>query len=188
MVAASVAAMLAAGVALHARAPLPGDDRTPYERLFADSAAGDSAAIATLPHSLQVLDLRERLTPEGLAERSAACRELPTNRRRETRRYVAMKLEDGSTIAIQAEADDSTGVLEEVEFVHRIPRHGQRSLTWERHHDRTSSAWFPEPERGVRRRVERGKIPRGGPIPRALRAAGRQLLTLPCEAPERTRR
>lgn len=188
MVVSSLAALLAAGVALHARAPLPGDGRTPFERLFADSAAADAAAIATLPRSLRTLDLRERLTPEGLAAHSTECNLLPTDRRRETRRQVAMKLEDGSTVLVYVAADDSTGALERVEFIHRIPRHGQRGLTWDGRHDHTSSAWFPEPERGVRRRIERGKIPRGGPVPRALRAAGRQLLTLPCGEPARTRR
>lgn len=187
MLTAAVAALLAAGVALHARAPVPSDGRSSFERLLADSAEADSAAIETLPRSLAALDLRTRLTPEGLEELSAECRLLPTDRRRETRRQVAMKMEDGSTILVYVAADDSTGSLDRVEFIHRIPQHGQRGLTWDARHDHTSSAWFPEPERGVRRRIERGKIPRGGPVPRALRAAGRQLLTLPC-APARTRR
>lgn len=187
MLVSSLVALLVAGVALHARAPISADALTPFERLYADSAAADSAAIETLPPSLEALDLRQHLTPEGLADLSAECHTLPGDRRGESIRQVAMKVNDGSTILVYVAADDSTGMLERVEFIHRIPRHGQRGLTWDGRHDHTSSAWFPEPERGVRRRVERGKIPRGGPIPRALRAAGRQLLTLPCE-PARTRR
>jgi hypothetical protein len=107
------------------------------------------------------------------------------NRHGELRRRLNLKLEDSASVVLYATADDSSGTLARVEFLKRTPRRGQRGLIWEAERDHTQSMWWTEPERGVRRRVDRGNIPRGGPVPRALRALGRRLITLPCEDPAR---
>lgn len=179
-----------AGVVLHARVPAALAALTPFERLAVDSAAADSAAFESLPHGLsELLDLRDVLTEEGLAEAtSVSCVPLGTDRSGEVRRRLSLRLHDSSTVILFAVADDSSGSLDRVEFLRRHPGQGQRGLTWEADRDRTSSTWWAEPGRGARRRLDRGAIPRGGPVPRVLRALGRRLLTLPCEDPRRTRR
>lgn len=192
-VATLVAAALAgamAGVILHARAPEADAAMSPFERLASDSAAADLVALAALPRGLsEMLDVRELMTPEALDTLPRAeCEELERRRRGQQRRRLNMRLMDSSTVVLLAVADDSSGTLERVEFVRRVPRHGQRGLTWDGRRDLTTSAWWTEPEQGARRRPDRGDIPRGSPVPRALRALGRRLLTLPCEAPARTRR
>lgn len=186
---AAVIAGATAGVILHSRVPEAEAALSPFERLAADSAAADSAAFATLPPSLSaMLDLRELMTPQGLKGLPRGeCVELEHRRRGETQRRLTLALEDSSTVVLLVIADDSTGELERIEFVRRKPRHGQRGFTWDARRDLTTSAWWTEPERGARRRPDRGDIPRGGPVPRALRSLGRRLLTLPCDEAERRR-
>jgi hypothetical protein len=79
-------------------------------------------------------------------------------------------------------ADDSSGRIERVEFIRRVPGRGQRGIIWDGERDRTTSTWWNETAWGLSRRVERGEIPRGGPVPRAVRSLGRQLLLMPCES------
>jgi hypothetical protein len=178
-----------AGVILHARAPAAAG-LTVFERLAADSAIADAAAFASLPRGLStLLDLREELVPESLTvANEAECVVLERQRRGEEQRRLTMRLADSSTVVLFVIAEDSTGALERVEFIRRLPRSGQRGLTWDAKRDLTTSAWWTEPQAGVRRRPDRGDIPRGGPVPRALRALGRRLLTLPCEEAARTPR
>ncbi len=156
--------------------------RTPFERLAADSAAGDSAALATLPPALSGwLDVRPLLVPEGQSSlEMVECRELESPDPSLTRRRLRMRLESRESLVLYAVADADTGTLERVEFVRRRANEGQRGLMWERERDRTISTWWREMPGGLSRRVERGEIPRGGPVPRAMRALGRQLLTMPC--------
>jgi hypothetical protein len=188
LIALTTFAALAAGVGLHARAPVSMDERTPFERLFADSALADSAAIATLPHALRALDLREVLTEDGLAALPAShCEVLDYGRAGEVRRRFTLRMPDSGTVLLHVTARDS-GAIERVEFIRRTPGRGQRGLIWDARQDKTTSVWWPEPERAVRRRVDRGTIPRGGPVPRSLRAVGRQALTAPCQDSARTRR
>jgi hypothetical protein len=150
---------------------------TPFERLATDSLAGDSAAFAALPPSLSgVLDVRA-----ALADSSARCDVMPARQRHELRRRARLRFADSSRVLLYTVADDSTGHIARVEYIRRIPTQGQRGLIWDGERDRTTSTWWSETRWGLSRRVERGEIPRGGPVPRVLRALGRQLLLLPCE-------
>lgn len=168
--------------------------RTSAEQLLADSAGADSAAFATLPPSLgPLLDVRALLTAEALESLPMAeCRILRPRREDQQRRQLRLRLEDSSVVLLLAVADREQASLQRVEFVRRTPQAGQRGLIWDHERDRTTSMWWPEFERGVQRRGERGYLPRGGPVPRAVRALGRQLLIVPCvdssEAPRRSRR
>jgi hypothetical protein len=158
------------------------DARTPYERLAADSSHADSSAFATLPTALaSVLDVRGLLAPAVLDSLPLAdCADLRAQGPAETRRRLQLRLADSTAIVLFAVADKTSGALERVEFVRRMPGNGQRGLTWDAGRDRTTSLWWSEFPRGISRRAERGDLPRGGPVPRAVRALGRQLLTLPC--------
>jgi hypothetical protein len=168
--------------------------RTPAVQLLADSAGADSAAFEALPPSLgSLLDVRSLLTAEGLASLpEAECRTLRPRREDQQRRQLRLRLADSSVVLLLAVADRERATLQRVEFVRRTPRAGQRGLIWDHERDRTTSMWWPEFDHGVQRRGERGYLPRGGPVPRAVRALGRQLLIVPCvdssEAPEASRR
>lgn len=150
---------------------------TPFERVVADSSAGDSAAFATLPISLrELLDVRVVMS-DSLPDR---CDVMPARQRHEERRRLRVTFADSSRVLLYAVAHDSTGTLGRVEYIRRIPARGQRGLIWDGEVDQTTSTWWSETRWGLSRRVERGEIPRGGPVPRALRGLGRQLLLLPC--------
>lgn len=150
---------------------------TPFERLVADSLGGDSAAFTALPAGLrEFLDVREALAELG----AEGCDVLPPRREHELRRRVRFRFADSSRVLLYAVADDSTGQLDRVEYIKRIPQQGQRGLIWDAERDRTTSTWWTETRWGLSRRVERGEIPRGGPLPRAMRALGRQTMLLPC--------
>lgn len=157
--------------------------RTPFEQQAADSALGDSAALASLPPALATwLDVRPLLTPEAQGALDLAeCRELDSPDPTLMRRRLRLKLGESEAMVLYAVADADSGTLERVEFVRRRAKQGQRGLMWERERDRTLSTWWRETPWGLSRRVERGEIPRGGPVPRSMRALGRQLLTMPCE-------
>lgn len=157
--------------------------RTPFEQLAADSALGDSAALAALPPALSTwLDVRGLLTPNAQASLEIAeCEQLESPDPTLTRRRLRLRLEPAEALVLYAVADADTGTLERVEFVRRRANEGQRGIVWERERDRTLSTWWRETPWGLSRRVERGEIPRGGPVPRAMRALGRQLLTMPCD-------
>lgn len=154
---------------------------TPFEQLAKDSLPGDSAAFATLPATLgEFLDIREELAQSDAEH--AACRVLPSRHEGEIRRRVRFEHADRSAALLYAVADPATGALTRVEYIRRVPTQGQRGLIWDRERDRTTSTWWTETAWGLSRRVERGDIPRGSPLPRALRALGRQLLLVPCTA------
>lgn len=158
------------------------DARTPYERIASDSARADSAAFATLPVALGgLLDVRALLAHSALDSLPLAeCLELDPRRPSELRRRLRLRLADSTAITLYAVADRTSGELERVEFLRRTPHKGQRGLTWDVARDRTTSLWWSEYPRGISRRAERGDLPRGGPVPRAVRALGRQLLTVTC--------
>lgn len=150
---------------------------TPFERLATDSLAGDSAAFANLPPALQeFLDVRDALQ-ELPAEK---CDVLPSRQAQELRRRVSFRFADSTRALLYAVADEATGRIDRVEYIRRVPLRGQRGLIWDGDRDRTTSTWWTETRWGLSRRVERGEIPRGGPVPRALRGLGRQLMLLPC--------
>ena len=158
------------------------DARTPYERMASDSARADSAAFATLPSALgAILDVRALMARTVLDSLPLAeCAELGPRRPSELRRRLRLRLADSTAITLYAVADRTSGELERVEFLRRTPGMGQRGLTWDVARDRTTSLWWSEYPRGIARRAERGDLPRGGPVPRAVRALGRQLLTVTC--------
>jgi len=153
---------------------------TPFEQLASDSSAGDSAAFATLPEPLHdFLDVREALSAPAGTHRG--CAVLPARREHELRRRFRFEFDARHTAVLLVVADDITGSVERVEFIRRELGRGQRGLIWDGERDRTTSTWWNETSWGLSRRVERGEIPRGGPVPRAMRGLGRQLLLLPCE-------
>lgn len=153
---------------------------TAFEQMVADSAAGDSAAFATLPYPLIIfLDVREALAT--IPENEPGCFILPARHEHELRRRVRLRFDDSASAVVYVVADDSSGSIGRVEYIRRLSGRGQRGLIWDAERDRTTSTWWTETTWGLSRRVERGEIPRGGPVPRALRALGRQLLLLPCE-------
>lgn len=153
---------------------------TPFEQLVADSAAGDSAAFAALPQPLSdFLDVREALAT--IPTDTPGCFILPARHEHELRRRVRLRFDDQASAVLYVVADDSSGSIGRVEYIRRLSGRGQRGLIWDAERDRTTSTWWTETAWGLSRRVERGEIPRGGPVPRALRGLGRQLLLLPCE-------
>ena len=175
------AAMLACQGPPHAEAAV-----SPFEQLAADSAAGDSAAFAALPEPLRAyLDVREAIAT--LPELASGCVILPPRTTQELRRRLRFRSAERDTAVLYVVSDAQTGSIGRVEFIRRMPGRGRRGLIWDAQTDRTSSTWWNEMSWGLSRRVERGEIPRGGPVPRALRGLGRQLLLLPCEsAPDST--
>ncbi len=152
---------------------------SPFEQLAFDSLATDSAAFATLPPSLREwLDIRDYMI--ALPDDLSGCSELPPRHARELRLRLRFREPDQSSTVLYAVADRTTGKLQRVEFLRPLGGRGQRGLVWEAESDRTVSTWFSETTRSYTRRVERGEIPRGGPVPRALRGLARQLVLLPC--------
>lgn len=174
----SAALAAALGVAVACQGPPAAEAAlTPFERLATDSLAGDSAAFSALPPTLQeFLDVRAVLADSA----TARCDVMPARQHHELRRRVRLRFADSSRVLLYAVADDSSGQIDRVEYIRRIPMQGQRGLIWDGERDRTTSTWWGETRWGLSRRVERGDIPRGGPVPRALRALGRQLLLMPC--------
>lgn len=156
--------------------------RSPFEQLVLDSASADSAAFEALPSALDAwLDVRTLLTDSASATVPfAECVELEPLDAGLHRRRMQLRLPDATAIVLYAVADQSSGGLDRVEFIRRTPRRGQRGLVWDAARDRTLSTWWNETPWGLSRRVERGEIPRGGPVPRSMRALGRQLFVLDC--------
>lgn len=184
--------MLAGALALACEGPPAAEAaRTPFEQLAADSATGDSAAFASLPPALSPwLDIRALMTePVVSALPLSECRALEPMDPDRQRRRLRLRLEDSSVVVLYAVAgpiplsvdEPSFGRIERVEFIRRTPRQGQRGILWDGDRDRTMSTWWNETQWGLSRRVERGELPRGGPVPRAMRALGRQLFLLPCD-------
>ena len=175
LVALAVAALACSGTP-HAEAAL-----TPFEQLAADSAAGDSAAFATLPEPLrEFLDIRAAM--DEPADSASRCVLLPARSAHELRPRRRFNFADRTYVVLYVVADDVTGSIGRVEFIRRERGRGQRGLIWDGERDRTTSTWWNETSWGLSRRVERGEMPRGGPVPRALRGLGRQLLLQDCEA------
>lgn len=178
----TVAAPIAAGVAVHRATPPAHAAATPFLTLSADSLHADSAAFATLPAGLAaLLDVRSSIgavTPETLPLRE--CIQMAGAETDQLRRRLQLRFVDSSAAVLYAVADRTSGTLARIEFIRRTPGEGQRGFIWDGKRDRTTSVWWFESPRGLSRREERGDLPRGGPVPRAVRALGRQLLTVSC--------
>lgn len=157
---------------------------TPFARLRADSVGADSAAWATLPSGLRAAFALHEILGSAAAESLPLyeCIQLPGRRDDEIRRRLQVRFLDSTAAVLFVIADRERGVLKRVEFVQRTPHAGQRGFIWDGVRDRTTSIWWFEGPRGLSRRDERGDVPRGGPIPRAVRGLGRQLLVAPCTA------
>ncbi len=154
-----------------------------YARLAIDSALADSSAFAALPRRLRaLLDVRPAIehvaTPMPLPLHE--CIQYRGAESGQVRRRLQLRYPDSSAVVLFAVAREEDGALERVEFIRRTPREGQRALTWEARRDLTMSVWWFEYPIGRIRREERGEIPRGSPVPRAVRALGRQLLVATC--------
>jgi len=176
-----VAGPIVAGIAVHRSVPEAHAAGTPWRAIAADSAHGDSAAFAALPAGLlALLDVRDAILSGPAALPLYECIQTDGDDARDLRRRLQMRFADSSAAVLYAVADRSSGTLERVEFLRRTPSAGQRGFIWDRTRDRTTSAWWFESPRGLARRDERGTLPRGGPVPRSIRALGRQLLTVPC--------
>ena len=176
-----VAAPIVAAIAVYRAVPEAQAAVTPWLGLAADSSHGDSAAFASLPAGLKaLLDMRDAING-GLATLPLyECIQMDGDDARDLRRRLQLRFADSSTAVLFAVADRRTGTLGRVEFLRRTASAGQRGFIWDRTRDRTTSVWWFESPRGLARRDERGTLPRGGPVPRSLRALGRQLLTVPC--------
>ena len=150
---------------------------------LADSAAGDSAALATLPPALQeVLRIEPYLTDAFLsATPGAECRVLETalpEALRAERRRVRVRLPDSSAVVVYVRVPSAGVGLERVEIVRR-PLHGEQlGFIWDAGDDRTTEVRWPTDLHG---RTEAAPQPRGGPVPRAVRALGRRVLALRCD-------
>lgn len=152
---------------------------------LADSAAGDRAALAALPPALQQLlrlepyldDAYLRATPK--AECRVLDAELPERLRAERRR-VRMRLPDSSAVVVYVRAAAGSAALERVEVVRRPAGGEQVGFIWDGSDDGTVEVRWPAELRGG---TETAPQPRGGPVPRAIRALGRRVLALDCASP-----
>jgi hypothetical protein len=157
-----------------------GSRRTTPASLLADSAAGDSAALRSLPPALQdALDVGDALSPAALRDTAQARCDQLRGAPNELRPRLRAKLPDGTALVLFARADQPGGTLRRVELVRRTANGGQRGFIWRADEDETSSVEWPF---GRGEAPETTVLPRGGPVPRALRALGRRLLVLPCGA------
>lgn len=177
-----VMAPVAAALLVQRDLPLAHAASAPFVALAADSAPGDSAAFDALPASLRALfSVRSVIgAAAGDSLPLHECIQMPGRRDDEVRRRLQLRLRDSSAAVLFAVADRATGSLERVEFLRRIPYQGQRGFIWDRRRDRTTSVWWFEGASGISRREERGDLPRGGPVPRAVRGLARQLFVAPC--------
>lgn len=185
LVACIIAAPVVAGIAVYRAVyravPEAEAAGVPWLALAADSSHGDSAAFASLPAGLRaLLDVRDAISGGLDSLPLYECIQMNGDDVRALRRRLQMRFADSSAAVLFAVADRSSGTLERVEFLRRTAFAGQRGFIWDRTRDRTTSVWWLESPRGLARRDERGTLPRGGPVPRAMRALGRQLLTVPC--------
>jgi hypothetical protein len=143
----------------------------------ADSARADSVALASLPPALaDAFGVRAVLTPEALRDTaSVRCELLAPPNAMEPRRRLRARLADSSrtVLFVRASRGDT---IRRVELVRRERGGEQRGFIWDAATDTVQSIVW----RVGARRPEVSTLPRGGPVPRALRALGRRLLALPC--------
>ena len=176
-----IAAPVVAGIAVYRAVPEAEAAGLPWLALAADSSHGDSAAFASLPDGLRaLLDVRDAIRGGLDSLPLYECIQMNGDDVRDVRRRLQLRFADSSVAVLFAVADRRSGTLGRVEFLRRTALAGQRGFIWDRTRDRTTSVWWLESPRGLARRDERGTLPRGGPVPRAMRALGRQLLTVPC--------
>ena len=151
--------------------------KTSAVSLLADSAAADSAAMASLPPRLRTdFDLLPLFSEEALRDSSVAyCQPLSDSTSAEVRKRLRGQLR-GRLAVLFVRANRRSGALERVELVRRPAEGGQRGYIWDRAEDETKSVEWAA-GRGT---PETYALPEGTPAPRALRGLGRRLLVLPC--------
>ncbi len=161
-----------------AREELPLDELR--AQVFADSAAGDSVALAALPSRLRrAMGIERHLTDSAIAASPEdSCRILrprtPAAALSE-RRQVHLRLPDSSAVVMFVRAEADGAALERVEIVRNPVDGEQLGWVWDARKDETIEARWPRGPSGF---IERAPQPRGGPIPRAVRALGRRVLAL----------
>lgn len=171
--AALIAALLAA-VGACDRRPSPGG----RAEAAADSALGDSAALASLPPTLaRELGIGAVLTDVALADTAVVRCEPMSTGDGAARRRLRGRLADGSHAVLFVRARRRDGALQRVELVRRDSSASQRGFIWDAAHDDVQSVVWA---RAGAPRPETTTMPRGGPLPRGLRALGRRLLALQC--------
>lgn len=142
-----------------------------------DSGLADQRAFETLPPPVrEVLDVRRELQPQG-GDSSLVCVPL-SNTSDGSRRQRVQGKPYGFGLVVFARATRS-GTLARVEFVRRLADGSQRGYTWDAQGDATTAMEWPPGST----EAESHPVPRGGPIPRAVRGLGRIVLTWPCNAP-----
>ncbi|MEP7383320.1 MAG: hypothetical protein ABI910_16645 [Gemmatimonadota bacterium] len=141
-----------------------------------DSARGDQLAFETLPPAVrEVLDVRRELQPEG-GDPGLVCVPLSYTSDGSRRQRVQGRVY-GFGLVVFTRATRS-GALARVEFVRRLPDGSQRGYTWDAEGDATTAMEWPPGSS----EAESHPVPRGSPIPRAVRGLGRVVLTWRCKA------
>jgi len=139
-----------------------------------DSLRADAQAFDALPPPAKaILDVRDAIAPEGGAP-GLVCIPLSTTSDGSRRQRVQGRI-DGLGLVVFARVTRQ-GTLARVEFVRRLPGEEQRGYTWDSVGDATTMMEWPP---GSTQEVS-SPVPRGGPIPRAVRALGRLVLTWRC--------
>jgi hypothetical protein len=133
-----------------------------------DSLRADSAAFDALPERLRdVLDVRSRINPAS-ADPNVVCVRLSTTSDGSRRQRLQGRLGDATSLVVFARVS-ARGALGRVEFVRRLANGEQRGFTWDAAGDATTGMDW-----AVGSTVSTSyPIPRGSPIPRALRGLGR---------------
>lgn len=140
-----------------------------------DSALADDEAFRTLPRpAREVLDVRRHIRPTG-NDPGITCVPLSTTSDGSRRLRLQGRLTDGLALVVFARAT-RRGTLARVEFVRRLATGGQTGYTWDAEGDATTAMdWPPGSTEATTH-----PVPRGGPIPRALRGLGRIALSWRC--------
>ena len=141
-------------------------------------AADDSAVFASLPPTLaRALDVRAVLTPDALRDTTrVVCESLRVSDSVDVRRRLRALLPDSARTVLFVRARRG-GALRRVELVRRAPGGAQRGFIWDAQADAVRSVVWARAGAGG---AEVTTLPRGGPLPSAIRALGARLLALPC--------
>lgn len=154
-------------------------DTASAARTKADSARADSAALASLPPALaRQFAVVALLSDAALRDTARVrCETLDAPTEPEIRRRLRATLADSARTVLFVRAARGAGTLRRVELVRRDPGGVQRGFIWDAETDALQGVEWPP---GARGRAEVTTLPRGSPVPRALRGLGRRLLELPC--------
>ena len=143
--------------------------------LLRDSAAADSAALATLPAAIRadfnVEPEMQRAHRNGGAE--TTCREISDSTAPEIRKRLRVQ-EPNNLVILFVRAHRRSGELKRVELVRRADERPQRGWVWDAERAEMDAVEWTDG------RQQTYTIPPGTPTPRALRALGRRLLVLDC--------